>query len=188
MSVVATSLGTFTLNIYPRITLPEADDEEGAAVQFGADFDVSFVPKSTHNIKLGLIQLIRPLTDVGPYRQNKTASGWAIDKNRNATANASNYAYKLMFGITDDNVRPQLPSRFGINGAPTISRDTPKELLLVESEKIGRQHTKFVHYVAILRSNTIHDEGVIWSYLPTCAGGSGATEISDPRRMTLFRQ
>jgi hypothetical protein len=188
MWVIETSLGTFVIHIYPHMNPPDHGDGDGAAVQFGANFEVDFTPKSTHNVKIGLIQLIRPLTDVGSYRQNKTTSGWAIDKNRDTATNASNYAYKLTFGITDDNARPDLNSRFGLNGTPAITRDIPTEILSVQSEKIGRQNTKFVHYVTSPRSNTIHDEGVIWSYCPVGADSNATTEVSAPQLTRLSKQ
>ncbi|MFL5286786.1 MAG: hypothetical protein ACJ8AW_38890 [Rhodopila sp.] len=180
---IITPRGTFSIIINSRLTPPADAGEEGAAVQYGADFTISFQPKARTGGKFGLVQLIRPQTDVGPYRANKSAGGWAVDKQQSAASGASNNAHKLMFGITGDNVRPELTSRFGGNGAPTIMKDKPTEILPTESERLGLP-TKFVHYVVDCESNSIYDEGVLWSYQAV----ERETEVSPPRTVSLKEQ
>ena len=159
MPVKDTKSGRFTLNAATNVRPREPGD---TGVSYGASFDVEFAPAKLKN-KIGLIQLIRAQTNVGAYETNKTDSGWAVDKQSAEAASASSVTYKLTYGITGDRLRPGLQHRFGENGSPAHTYDTPQEILGVSSPKIGHS-TKFVHYVADLTQNKILDEGVIWGY------------------------
>jgi hypothetical protein len=179
MPVITTKDGSFTLTAAPNMTPPSPDD---TGVQYGARFDIEFAP--TKKNKIGLIQLIWPQKDVGSYKENKTDSGWAMDKNKDAALTASSETYKLTFGITGDQLRPGLQHRFGDNGSSARTFDAPQEILGLTSNAIVDQlPTKFVHYVAVLSLNKIFDEGVEWGY--SCNGN--IVTIHDPKIARLSK-
>src|SRR5204863_5499512 len=91
--------GVFHLDFRP---LPvAAADDEATAFQLGGEFEVRFGPMHFgRKTRVAILQLIRPLTDVGSYRANRTESGWAVDKHAASTAGVKRLADCLPYGAT----------------------------------------------------------------------------------------
>jgi len=180
MPVLKTTKGTFNIEIQ---LLDIAYEEDATGIQIGGDFTVKFRPYKVR--KVGILQLIRPLTDVGAYSANRTNSGWAVDKHRAQANGASSEGYKLIYGAKVDLCGQN--ARFGINGAQAEMRDTPKEILSVDSPKIG-QLTKFVNYAVNLDYNRIYNEGLIWGYYASENPDLGFTMRQQPPRSVKLKQ
>ncbi len=150
--------GAFILDCVLDHPPPEPDED----IKHAAKFSVQFVASTDG--KYGILQLIRALVNVGAYEQNKTPSGWAVDKQPRDGAGASNQAYMLVYGITGDNIRANPHSWFG-SGPTQAARteDTPTEFVKAGASNAG-DSTKFAHYAIDLANHTVYDEGMIWSY------------------------
>jgi hypothetical protein len=157
------------LDFTPLVMVP---DDEATAIQVGGDFEVSYWPKRfTRRTRVGILQLIRPLTDVGAYHANRTPSGWAVDKHAADTAGVKRVADCLPYGVvgyTPRQVGPRANMRFGDGGTEAILRDTPREIVPLRDAMSGS--TKFAEYAVDVKNERIFDEGIQWSYSGTVVG------------------
>jgi hypothetical protein len=164
------TVNKFNIDIYPFLNPPENPKEEGVALQYGADFKVSFNKglAAPHNI--GILQLILPSTP-GPF--GKTVGQWSVDKR--GPANEAVTLAKALYGadgtlIDHSDYYKDQPMR-NLSHINCSIIDTPRDMQggfnqagVFESEHTT---TKFANYIVEMtgQNGKIYDGGLQWGYV-----------------------
>ncbi|MDR3641570.1 MAG: hypothetical protein P4L39_09645 [Humidesulfovibrio sp.] len=165
------TVNKFSLELYPYLAAPENRFEANCAMQYGADFKMSFSRGGSPKEKIGLLQLIFPQTKIF---QDTVIGGWNVDK-RTPTAQTLNLALCL-YG-EDGNIIGGHSTFYKGQEMRSIAEDkcllidTPREINANFANGVftGVTNTKFANYVVELGSKTgrIYNQGVLWGYSVT---------------------
>jgi hypothetical protein len=133
--------GKFKITVHPYVGKPENVFEAGAAVQYGADFQVAFHRDGAQKDDLAIVQLILPQTKVFDHTR---VGEWNLDKSR--VGDAYHPIARCAYGTDDvligehSIIYSGQPMRApGTNDCSMI--DTPREI-----------------------SGAFNDSGVVWGY------------------------
>jgi hypothetical protein len=161
-------VGKFQLDLHPYAAAPENRFEEGCALQYGADFRLSFTRGGSPKDKIGLIQLIFPQTKIF----DQTVIGaWNVDKH-----NFEEHPIVMeqcLYGNEGVRIGSHSPNYEGefmrsISEKQCSLVDTPREINgdFAHGVFTGVTNTKFANYVVALdsKNGTIFDQGIVWGY------------------------
>lgn len=176
------TVNKFTIDVYPYVAAPENVHEEGIALQYGADFRVSFTKGGPVKNNIGLIQLILPRT-VGT---NKKIGQWNID--RTSPANETITIAKAMYGDDGVLIGPHSdyykdqPKR-NISGNTCSLIDTPREIQAAFNPAgifTGNTTTMFANYIIEMDSQhgTLYNTGMVWGY-------AAVQDAHDPSKFSM---
>jgi hypothetical protein len=159
--------GKFKITVHPYVGKPENVFEAGAAVQYGADFQVAFHRDGAQKDDLAIVQLILPQTKVFDHTR---VGEWNLDKSR--VGDAYHPIARCAYGTDDvligehSIIYSGQPMRApGTNDCSMI--DTPREISGAFNDKgflTADTNTKFANYVVNLSTGKIYDSGVVWGY------------------------
>jgi len=162
----AHTAGPFQMDLHPYVAAPEDRTEVGAALQYGADFRMSWAGKPQNRV--GLIQLIFPQTQIFV---TTIVGAWNVDKRDPALGGT--IMEQCLYG--DDTTLVGAHSEFyngqhtrGISDTGCWLIDTPREINARFAGGVfsGVTNTKFANYVVELsdQKRVIYDQGVVWGY------------------------
>lgn len=181
----------FQLELYPYAAAPENRFASGAALQYGADFKLSFTRAGTQSKKLGLIQLIFPQTQVGA---NSKPNEWNVDKGAPdmtqtiVLARALYGSDTVKIGAHSAYYKDQIMRSTGVNTCYLI--DTPREIVAgfdSNGNLTKSTTTKFANYVVEMDGSfgSVFNEGMIWSYGYVQDGAKFNASVTAPRAVML---
>lgn len=186
--------GKFKLEIHPYAAPPDNRFESGVALQYGADFKISFLSDRTDKTNLGLIQLIFPRTKLFPQT---VVNAWNLDKHQRDLAAPirmeqclyGNAATKI--GSHSEHYKGQNMQVLSATQCSLI--DTPREIQAGFDKKgnfLSETRTKFANYVVALDKQTgiIFNKGIVWGYSVDQDSSNGANfdiTVTPPREISL---
>lgn len=170
--------GKFELELHPYLAAPENIFEQGAALQYGADFRTSFSRAAPQAHNIGLIQLIFPQTAMFPHTQ---VGAWNVDKR---VPDGSHFEMVRCLYSEDGAVVGQHSEFYAGQSTRSIGStecwliDTPREFnnQFDHGQFLGTTNTKFANYVVDLASGKVFDQGIVWGY----------RVVQDPVNLTVF--
>lgn len=164
------TVNKFTIDIYPFLNPPDDPKEQGAALQYGADFKVAFNKglAAPHNI--GILQLILPSTP-GPF--GKTVGQWNVDKRE--PANEPVILFRALYGADGEIINFSeyyngQPKR-NLSNISCSLIDTPRDSQnrFNQAGIFQSDHTttKFANYIVEMtgQNGKIYDGGLQWGYV-----------------------
>jgi hypothetical protein len=160
----------FTLDVYPYVAPPE-NIFDHPAIQYGADFKVTFTRAGTPKNKIGLLQLILPRTKL--FSQTVVGS-WNVDKRMKSaspiTLGGALYSEEnVPIGVHSELYHGQMSRFHSILQCWLI--DTPRELSnsFTSTTFTGETSTKFADYVVELsgKDGALYNPGMVWGYAVT---------------------
>ncbi|AXE34810.1 hypothetical protein [Chromobacterium phragmitis] len=183
------AIGHFKLEIWPYLAPPDNRFEDMAALQYGADFRLSFMRQGIHADDIGLLQLIWPQTRIFPHT---VVQAWNIDKRApedgRYLAAACLYGGDYRIGEHSAPLRDQ-PTR-KLSPTECLLLDTPRELSNQFSKGAftGSSRTAFANYVLNLSTGLIFPSGLSWEYQVRQEQGDFAMDVTPPTVVDLKKQ
>ena len=187
------SVKKFSLEIHPYLAAPDNRFAPGSAIQYGADFKVSFKRQGTFKNNVGLLQLIFPRTAIFPAT---VVGQWNVDKHQ--LGNSPITMGQCLYSDPDTVIGAHSSFYSGQKACSLAASecwliDTPREIkggFNAKGEFSGVTSTKLANYVVELsgKNGTVFNAGIIWGYSYTQNAKNPAkfdVALEEPRESLL---